>query len=244
MHIDRQGAVRACHVGCVKRERARDLAHKWRGELADVLFGIALGRAHGYGGSKRLVRARDLCGHDGLGIGTLPGELYGAVGVAELDVVEERLVDGQGPVAEVERAFERVGIAAEALEREATQAVHDLRAAHVEVDAGRATFGDVRVLVDGGIGVGDGDKVGVGLKGNGRDGAQVVSDDIAVTQRVPEILDSSDGGGGVCLISSIRVRVIRLFSVSSTLIGSRIVLGRVALRWGIAVSGSIGRGVL
>ena len=106
MHIDRQGAVRACRVGGIKCKRARDLAHKRRGELADVLFGIAFGRAHGNGGSKRLVRARDLCGRYGLGIGALPSELYAAVIVTKLDVVEERLVDGQGPVAEVERAFE------------------------------------------------------------------------------------------------------------------------------------------
>ena len=180
-----------------------------------------------------------------MGWASVPFQVSFTVLLASLSsMLLKRLVDGQGPVAEVERAFERVGIAAEALEREATQAVHDLRAAHVEVDAGRATFGDVRVLVDGGIGIGDGDKVGVGLKGNGRNGVRVVSDDIAVTQHAPEGLDSSDGGGSVYLISSIRVRVIRLFFVSSTLIGSRIVLRRVAPRWSIAAGGSIGRGVL
>ena len=244
MHIDCQGAVRACRVGGVKRERARDLAHKRRGELADVLFGIALGRAHGNGGSKRLVRARDLCGHDGLGIGTLPGELYGAVGVAELDVVEERLVGGKGPAAQVERTLEGVGIAAEPLEREIAQVAHGLRAAHVEVDAAQAGLGDVRVLVDGGVGVGDGDKVGVGSEGDGRDLASVVHGDLAVDQRGLKLTGGLDDGAGASLRSRICVRVIRLFFVSSTLIGSRIVLGRVALRWSIAAGGSIGRGVL
>ena len=119
-------------------------------------------------------------------------------------------------------------IAAETLERESAQVAHGLRTAHVEVDASRATFGNDRVLVDGGVGVGDGDKVGVGPKGNGCDGAQVVSGDLVVAQHGPERVDSSDGG--VCLSGRICVRVIRLFFVSSTLIGSRIVLGRVALR--------------
>ena len=244
MHIDRQGAVRACDVGGVECECARDLAHKRRGELADALFGIALRRVHGNGSVERLFLARDLCGHDGLCVGALPGELYGAACIADHDIVKECLVGGKGSVAQVERAFEGVVIAAEALEREAAQVAHSLRAAHVEVDAGRATFGNDRVLVDGGVGVGDGDKIGVEPKGNGCDGARVVSGDLVVAQHLPEHFDSSDGGDGVCLRGGICVRFIRLLFVGGTLIGSCIVLGCVALRCGIAAGGSIGRGVL
>ena len=88
---------------------------------------------------------------------------------------------------------------------------------------------DCGVLVDGWIGVGYFDEVRRVVKHDLRNGAVFPSSN-ARDACFPQLLSRVVLIPDICLSGGIRVRVIRLFFVSSALIGSRIVLGRVALR--------------
>ena len=158
-----------------------------------------------------------------MGIRALPRHSDVFVCIGKLNVVEEGTIHSKGNTREVERALERSVRTAKTLKLQIAVLLR-----HIKRGARGATFRNHGFLIDGRVGVGDLNKVSVRAEFDFGDLAVYLSN--VRNARAPQVVSRVERIGDICLSGGIRVRVIRLLFIGDTVVGSRIPLGRIALR--------------